>query len=191
MSDIKNMIVDGDNKLLVADFEFSCWRGRPPKGMRIEIVEMGICMIDFNNGVVEPAKNYLIKQSEFSEITPFFTEITGIQKEEVDEFGISFSDAIEAMSKDFQISDIPWSTWGVIDKRRLEIDCIQNGVKYPMNHNYINAQKAHKNWMKMKNDFSIKNALETLGLTFSGNLHRAGDDAYNTAQIILNIIQKS
>jgi inhibitor of KinA sporulation pathway (predicted exonuclease) len=189
MENISNFLM-GD-KLLVADFEFSCWRGRPPKGMRVEIIEMGFCLVDFSKEVVEPEKSYLIKPSEFSEISPFFSEMTGITKEEVDDSGVSFVQAMEDVSKEFDLKNTPWSTWGVIDKRRLEIDCALNALSYPMNPCYINVQKAHKNWMKVKTDFSLKNALETVGLSFVGNAHRAGSDAYNTGRVVLNMLKRS
>ena len=180
-----------EDKLLVADFEFSCWRGRPPKGMRIEIIEMGFCLVDFKKDIVEPAKSYLIKPSEFSEISPFFSQITGISREEIYDSGISFSEAMSKVSNEFDLTNIPWSTWGIIDKRRLEIDCSVNAIKYPMSPRYINVQKAHRNWMNVKRDFSLNNALETLDLSFIGSPHRAGSDAYNTGRLVLNMSKKS
>ena len=36
------------DKLLIVDLEATCWRGRPPKGMRQEIIEIGIVALDLN-----------------------------------------------------------------------------------------------------------------------------------------------
>jgi len=41
------------DKALVIDLECSCWRGHPPEGQRQEIIEIGICMLDFNTREIQ------------------------------------------------------------------------------------------------------------------------------------------
>jgi inhibitor of KinA sporulation pathway (predicted exonuclease) len=172
---------------LIVDFEFTCWRGRPPKGMTQEILEIGLVEIDLTSEKIIKKDSFLIKP-ENSNISNFCTKLTSITVEDVESFGISLNEAFSILEENYRLSEKCWGSWGSFDKTHLSKECKLKGIDFPFSKNYINVQKSFSKEKKNKNRlYSVENALKDLGIEFEGIPHRAEDDAYNTAIICLNI----
>ena len=177
----------GKESFLVVDFEFTCWRGRPPKGMSQEILDIGLVEIDLLNKKIIKKDRFLIKP-ENSSISNFCTKLTSITSEEVENFGISLSEAFYVLEKKYKMSEKSWGSWGAFDKTHLTKECKLKGIDFPFSKNYTNIQKCFSKTKKDKSRlYSVENALKDLDIEFKGTPHRADVDAYNTAIICLNI----
>jgi inhibitor of KinA sporulation pathway (predicted exonuclease) len=173
--------------LFVIDFEFTCWRGRPPKGMVQEILEIGIVEIDLKKQKIIKKDKYLIKP-EFSNISKFCTNLTGITKEDIGNKGVLLFKAFELINGKYDLKNNYWGSWGDYDKKHLIKECEFKNISFPFSSKYINLQKEFSEYHSKSRMYSVENALKLINLEFEGKVHDAYCDAYNTAKIYLSII---
>jgi len=176
-----------ERRILVFDLVCSCWLGRPPEGMRQEVIEVGFCILDMSTTGITDKKSIIIKP-ENSVISTFCEELTGISQSTVDKEGISFKEACRMMMDEYATHTFESVSWGKSDVHFLKEDCSFYGVPYPLGNKHSNAQKTFRKKLKMKNEMSVKGALAYLGKEFQGTQHRASDDAYNTAMILADVL---
>lgn len=86
------------DKILVVDIEATCWNGPNPPGMKNDIIEIGICLLDIHTGDITDNRGIIVKP-ERSEVSEFCTELTTITPEMVTEQGISFKEACAILKK--------------------------------------------------------------------------------------------
>lgn len=168
---------------LVIDFEATCWRGRPPKGMYNEIIEIGITGVDYRTKEIK-FKDTIIVKPKFSEISAFCTELTSIDQKLIDDEGVEFEEACKILRDKFKSRDRIWLSWGQYDKNQIEKDCELKGEENPFGRTHFNLKPLFSFAFGLTQDLGVSTALDHLGLEFEGNAHRAIDDAYNTARIL-------
>ena len=174
-------------RFFVVDFEFTCWRGRPPKGMVQEILDIGLVEIDLVNKKIIKQDKFLIKP-EMSNVSNFCTKLTSITNEQVEKHGISLYKAFSHLDSKYNLKESHWGSWGVFDKTHLTKECKLKGIEFPFSKNHKDIQKCFSKLQQNKNRlYSVENALKEIGIQFEGTPHRADIDAYNTAIICLNM----
>lgn len=173
-------------RILVFDLELSCWLGRPPEGMRSDIIEIGFCVLDMNTTGITDRNSLIIKPAN-SNISKFCAGLTGITQEMVDQDGITLKEACAILSGHAKHTSLS-AAWGKFDPRSLKKDCHHYGVEYPLTSDHSNAQKTFRTKLGRKDETSVRKALAHLGRQFDGRQHRAVDDAYNTAVILSDIL---
>lgn len=175
--------------LLVVDLECSCWMGHPPEGMRQEVIEVGMCVVDaYLRKIVHQQSMLVIPQN--SKVSPFCNEITGLTDEILNGDGsFMFADVHEMILDVVQrFRTTRMASWGPNDRDFMMRDCSHYGMVYPFPDHGMNVQKAFKKSMGLKQEVNLRRAMELLGLPNNGKFHRAGDDSYNTAEILLRIL---
>jgi inhibitor of KinA sporulation pathway (predicted exonuclease) len=168
---------------LVVDFEATCWRGHPPKGMYNEIIEIGISGVDYKTKEIV-FKDTIIVKPEHSEISSFCTELTSIDQGLIDREGVDFKKACQILRDKFKSRDRVWLSWGEYDKNQIQRDCDLKKVENPFGRVHFNLKPLFSFAFGIKQDLGVAGALKHLGIEFEGNAHRAIDDAYNTAIIL-------
>ena len=175
-------------KALIIDFELACWRYGIPRGCRTDIIEIGVCTYNFRTKKISKPESVLIKTKK-SDISEFCTKLTGITPEMVEEKGITLKQAINILVDKYDSNRCLWFSWGDQDRTFIERDCRYYKLPNPFHVNYIDARDIY--CMKYFTEPSVENALKELGMEFEGSPHRAGDDAYNTARILKELLWKN
>jgi inhibitor of KinA sporulation pathway (predicted exonuclease) len=175
------------DKLLIVDLEATCWRGRPPKGMYQEIIEIGIVCLDLNTGEISDEKGIITIPTK-SKISWFCTELTTIDEDLIKKEGIHFNKACEILLKDYDSKNRIWASWDDFDKKQFSKDCKHKNVDYPFSDNHINLKPLFSQFTNDGKQYGVKSALAYLELNFEGCPHRGVDDAYNTARIVSNML---
>lgn len=176
-----------ENKIFVFDLECTCWRGRPPLGMRQEIIEIGCCLFDRKTGEITQRRSLIIRPSS-STISDFCTELTSITQSLIDKEGMDFREACNILTDEYSSNNVASSAWGRFDSKQLKSDCRMAGISYPLSDKHINLQRRFSTHSGLKNEMSVANALKYIGKQFDGVQHRAVDDAYNTAVLLSHIM---
>jgi len=176
------------DKALVIDLECSCWRGHPPEGQRQEIIEIGICMLDFNTREITKKQGILVKNHK-SEISDFCTKLTSITQDMIDKEGVEFDEACRILKEYYKSEKRIWFSWGNFDRTMLVKDCLHRGEEYPLSDYHFNAKTLYGFKHKMKNEPGVQRALKHAGMTFEGTHHRGVDDAVNIARLIETIFE--
>lgn len=177
-------------EILVLDLEATCWPGRPPEGQLSDIIEIGMAIVRFDFDTENFYYARLDPESIFvkpgrSGISEFCTELTGITEEMV-AGGLPFVDAMEALRK---WKDTPWASWGDYDRNKIERDCSDLGIKYPLAYTHINV----KTMWAVLNGYeptSLAEAVKIEGYKFIGENHRGSDDALNIALLLRDMVQR-
>ena len=172
---------------LVLDLELATWRGRPPKGQRRDIIEIGVATYNFHNGNVEKKESIFIKPQN-AEISDFCTELTGITQEQLDDVGITIEEAMRRLWKRYESNKRMWMSWGENDRNYIRKECVDYGIQNPMHIGYLDVRDLFIS--KYNYEPSLGIALQEVGLEFEGLEHSGVSDAYNTAKLYKNLIGK-
>lgn len=92
-------------RIVIFDTEFTTWdgardngwTGRTPSGEKQhrEIVQIGAIKVDWPSGTVVSTFDQFVKPLVNPDLSPYFTNLTGITQEQVDTKGVSFAEALE------------------------------------------------------------------------------------------------
>jgi inhibitor of KinA sporulation pathway (predicted exonuclease) len=174
------------DRLLVVDVEQTCWDGWPPYGVRPEIVELGIAEVVLGeNPCIGKVWSRLIRPVR-SEPSEFFTSLTGITALDLRKQGRSFTEVINSAKNEFGGRGKSWAAWGR-DDRDIAIACLEHGVANPFSDSFTDLGHLWGQLTGAVKPCGVADALSSLGISWAGRRHRAGDDALNTAKIAIEL----
>lgn len=171
------------------DVESTCWEGAPPAGQESEIIEIGICAIDVASGQRLPKASILVKP-ERSRVSEFCTQLTTLTPEQVDR-GIPFATACSILTQQHLSKERVWASYGDYDRRQFERQCQSRKVSYPFGPTHINVKNLFAITHALPHEVGMAEALELLNLPLEGTHHRGGDDAWNIAGILSDLLLRA
>ncbi|QLY28999.1 3'-5' exonuclease [Nocardia huaxiensis] len=179
-----------NNRLVnVVDVEATCWEKATPPGQFSEIIEIGLCVLDART-LERVEKHSILVRPEHSTVSEFCTRLTTLTAEQVGA-GISFSEACALLRTEFQADSRPWASWGDYDRKQFERQCAATGVAYPFGAVHTNAKLAFSRARGTERRFGMAGALRMTGLPLEGTHHRGGDDAWNIAALIADMMKEN
>lgn len=184
------MTLELTDKIIIIDIEATCWEDSSFYQKRLsEIIEIGICVLDIDTGMIEANKGLLVKPVN-SEISPFCTKLTSITPAMIEKDGISLKQAIAILKEQYSSKNFTWASYGAYDKSMLKEQCQKFNIDYPMSSNHINVKVLLSEKLGLHKGVGMNTALKMLKMPLEGTHHRGVDDAYNIAKI-LNWILKN
>ncbi len=175
----------GLDKIVVVDVETTCWEKRQ-KGQIMEVIEVGVCLLDIGCGGITDKQSILIKPV-YSEVSDFCAKLTTLTQEVVDT-GIGFREACLKLEDEYHTKERVWASYGDFDRRQFERECRLKNVPYPFGSRHINAKTLFAIKHRLTEEADMDKALSLLGLELIGTHHRGADDAYNVAHILYTLI---
>lgn len=175
------------DQILVVDIEATCWEGAPPKGQEAEIIEIGICPVDVQS-LERLEKRSILVRPERSRVSPFCAELTTLTQKQLDKEGIPFAEACRILRKDYDSRDRAWASFGDYDRRQFERQCQSGDVTYPFGPGHINVKTLFALTHRLKREAGMAKALRLMNLSLEGTHHRAVDDAWNIAAILIDFM---
>lgn len=178
-------MAEADTPLLVLDLECTCERnyeGLPPEAM--EIIEIGAVWW-LAPGELGERFSACVRPIERPRLTDFCRQLTGIGQHEVDAaplLGEVFAQfAGFAALHEARV----WASWGGFDLRQIERECARKAVANPLEGwSHRNLRREFAATRADGRQIGLRQALASRGLAFEGRLHRALDDAVNTARLL-------
>lgn len=178
-----------NDERLVVDVEATCWDETDTSGQFSEIIEIGLVMLNRSTLEITNKRSILVKP-EYSEVSPFCTNLTTITQDMVDQ-GILFAEACEVLRKEYRSHKRMWASWGDYDRKMFESMSKLHDVKYPFGSRHINLKTMYGLMMNMDRDPGMPQALDNEGIKLTGTHHRGHDDAENIADIARAVIERS
>ncbi|MFI1912686.1 exonuclease domain-containing protein [Nocardia sp. NPDC020380] len=175
--------------LNVVDVEATCWEGKNPPGMPSEIIEIGLCVIDVER-LERVEKTSILVRPEHSTVSEFCTQLTTLTPEQVAS-GISFAAACELLRAEYRADSRGWASWGNYDRTQFERQCGATEVRYPFGQRHTNAKVAFSAARGTSHRYGMAGALRMTGLPLEGTHHRGGDDAWNIAALVIELMKQS
>jgi inhibitor of KinA sporulation pathway (predicted exonuclease) len=176
------------DQLIIVDIECTCWEGPTPPDQENEIIEVGVCRLRPDTGERFGKRSILVRP-ERSVVSPFCTELTTLTQEQVDG-GVSFAEACAILQKDYKTKQRVWASYGDYDRQMFESQCEARNIPYPFSASHINIKTLFTLLMGMRHDVGMVTAMGKLALTLEGTHHRGDDDAWNTALVLMKLIER-
>ncbi|MCR8847596.1 3'-5' exonuclease KapD [Rossellomorea sp. SC111] len=174
-------------QLVFIDFEFSMpERHRVPKGFFPEIIEAGVVVVEY--GKVSDTFSSYVKPTAFPKLTNRCKRFLSITQNEVDS-GISFQCLIDYFKGLNDLGVAKVVTWGNMDMKVLRDNCVQSGVPFPFQAQFVDLSMEYKRFFGDQNQTGLWKAVQEYGREGVGKHHKALDDALTT-QHIYNLVEK-
>ncbi len=174
------------DQIIVIDVESTCWQGPPPRGQESEIIEIGICNLEIDSGQRLEKESILVKPIK-SSVSNFCTKLTTLTQEQIEK-GIGFSDACQILQKKYLINKRTWASYGDYDRQKFEQQCKNRNIRYPFGPTHINVKNLFAVSYALPHEVGMAEVLDLLDLPLEGTHHRAVDDAWNIARILLELL---
>jgi len=175
-----------NSRVIVVDIEATCWLGRPPEGMRNEILEIGAVCV--GNGKILRSKREICSVS--SDLSRFCTKLTGLTQNQVNKHGVPLSVAMARIETWLSSRKYPWMSWGNFDHRIVEEECRRLGVQSAFSSDYLNLKTLYALYRGTRDGASVASACKQEGLQFNGRRHSALADAKNAARVWLKMQER-
>lgn len=117
------------NRIVCFDLEMCCWNENGV-GSTGEIIEVGLAEIDVEKGEIVKRAQYYVKPQQ-DEISPFCTELTGINQRKIDKQGRPLEHVLKSMIKNFGGANKIYASWGR-DDQILHAECKAKGIEFPL-----------------------------------------------------------
>ncbi|CAH0564655.1 unnamed protein product [Brassicogethes aeneus] len=189
---------------LVLDFEATCWKKGDPRRAPPEVIEFPCVLYDVKNSKIIDEFQQYVRPSEKPELTPYCTDLTGIEQLQVDNgvplktclvlFDEWLNKLIEKHKLSFEKREnlmytgfCTWSNWDL--GTCLFKECKRKQIKRPKYFSkWIDLRALYNNryghWPK-----GLLDTLSEFGLQFEGTQHCGLHDARNTARLVGRMIE--
>lgn len=160
---------------------------RPTSADQRQIVQIAAIIFDTETGEELGYFDQLVRPTYQKELPEFFTELTGITQQDVDENGISFNEAFTRFAG--FCGDIPIYTFDK-DEEVLRQNCDYISMAWPLASQFTRVKALLPNWGIDPDAYSSGTLYKAAGLDLSGHVHNALHDVRSMAQAI-NVFEKS
>lgn len=173
---------------LVLDIEQSCWnKNEQPLDEIVEIIEFGWSLLNVETWQVGEPQSIVIKPQN-SKISEYCTNLTGITRKEA-RSGIIWQHAAKYLIKE-GIKQYPVLMWGD-DNIDILNNCKLYDTEIPISESTINLGMLYS-MLHHDRSMGLKEAmlLENVSYEEDKPFHRAGNDAYYTAKVALEVFKR-
>jgi inhibitor of KinA sporulation pathway (predicted exonuclease) len=175
--------------ILVIDLEATCWQGAPPEGQESEIIELGLCVLEVASGRRLENPSLLIRP-ERSTISDYCTQLTTLTQAEV-ETGMSLAEACRLLREKYRSRERTWASFGDYDRWQFQKQCQARGIEYPFGRTHINVKNLFALVHNLPKEVPLDDAMALVGFPLEGTHHRGGDDAWNIARLLGQILSRA
>jgi inhibitor of KinA sporulation pathway (predicted exonuclease) len=177
------MTPNKDSYFLIVDLEATCSDNGTIPSYEMEIIEIGAVMLNSATWEIDSEFQHFVKPIRHPTLTPFCTQLTTIQQQDVDQSPI-FPEVLAIFQKWLDLFPRHiFCSWGGYDKKQFIQDCNFHKVPYPFGSEHRNIKQEFSEYLGVSKGFGMAKALEHLGIELKGTHHRGIDDARNITAI--------
>ena len=133
------------------------------------------------------APQTILVKPERSTVSPFCTALTTLTQEEVEQ-GVSLAEACRILQETYRSKRRLWASYGDYDRLQFERNCAAAGAPHPFGPGHLNVKTLFAITRSLRREVGMSKALQILGMPLEGTHHRGGDDAWNIAGILCDIL---
>lgn len=176
------------DRILVVDFELTCWEKDQPEGEVSEIIEIGLSEVDIETLTIKKTDSYLVLP-EYSTISEYCSNLTGITTQRMKKQGRALSEVSNALKKNWGSASKAWMAWGN-DREAILLDCIRKKIENPFSEAFHNIGQQFTMMSGSTTSIGLNKAFEIMDMQRTGTAHTAGGDAQDTAILWINWNQR-
>jgi len=176
------------DRILVVDVESTCWEGNPPPGQMSEIIEIGLCVVDVV-ALERVVRRSILVRPACSTVSAYCTQLTTLTQADVDP-GVSLAEACRVLAQEYQSGQRLFASFGDYDRQQFERNCAAFGIPYPFGPTHLNVKNLAAVAYGWSREVGMSEALVRAGLPLEGTHHRGGDDAWNIAGLLCQLLRR-
>lgn len=178
------------DRMLVVDFEATCWEDTLYTKQNTELIQVGIVPIDLKTLEHRPDFGYrsYIKPVRTS-VSEFCTQLTGIKQSDVDN-AKSVTEVFAEIQAKYSKNAV-WASWGQWDYQIVKRVCRELGIENPFPKQHYNLKNLDSILNGRRKELGLMAALNEDNMSFQGSQHDAYDDALNTALKIIKTFRRN
>ena len=180
-------MVDDAKLINVVDLEATCFK--PWRGETQDIIEVGISVVNPSTNSILTTASILVKPTN-SAITSFCTSLTTLTPEQVEEGGVTFTEAMRILTEQYHLSTRLFASYGAFDIKLIKKQVEREGVDVKLPVSFLNVKKLVAVSYNRNKQCGMMKALNICGLDHEGVHHRGDDDSYNTSNILLHLMKR-
>ncbi|GKV93203.1 hypothetical protein PEC301645_06500 [Pectobacterium carotovorum subsp. carotovorum] len=158
----------------------------------MEIIEIGLVTLDLlQHYKVVTNFSQFVQPILHPNLTPFCKALTGIKQHDVDNAQpfSKVSQIVDTLLQPFLIEGVVWCSWGTYDAEQIKRDCARLGVKSSLNDlKHLSIDLFYGSFFDTPAP-DLKEAVESLGITWEGQYHRALDDSRHLARLVAKLLE--
>lgn len=170
---------------LVIDLEATTDEGGWPVS-EMEIIEIGASLVTLDGREVDHFQRF-VRPLRRPCLTPFCKQLTHISQANINS-AAPFPEvwpAFERWLGHYQAHLKGWASWGDYDRQQLLLEWQQHQLESLLSQvPHVNLKQRFAKARKLQRPLGLNGALQLAGLQFSGQQHRALEDARNTARLL-------
>ncbi len=169
-------------QFIIFDLEATCWQGRPP-GTTQETIEIGAFKIN-PYGEAESYFHRFVQPILHPQLSLYCKQLTQIDQSDINR-ARGFSEVMEDFCDWIGVYDEEYllASWGGFDQRQLQRDCALHRQEDDWLEPYIDLKRQYARLRNLNRPKGLKSVVQLEGLEFTGQHHRALDDAENLVKI--------
>ncbi len=185
-------------RLIVLDLEATCGKGQEVPDKEREIIEFGVVVVSKMGRRIEKEFQAFVRPTLHPKLTKFCIDLTKITQEQVDkapqfpEVFVNFIRECHVEGKENWL--LSWGDFDLdmllVESKRHEAEIYELGLKenpLPL-WNHVNLKKLAATTFGVER-MGLQSMLGFLGIKFSGQHHRAIDDARNIVNILIAVLK--
>jgi inhibitor of KinA sporulation pathway (predicted exonuclease) len=174
------------DKMVIVDLEATCWDKEPPKDQFMEVIEIGVALLDLKTFDIEVLPEMFVRPTH-STISDFCTNLTSITSEMV-----ANAPTLEERLRELRpiFKNRVWASWGDYDRNQLQREADKKGFKLTVGRTHVNLKSEFARYQRLDKECGLDAALGLFNMQFmpppgvaKGTAHRGNHDAYNIARI--------
>ncbi len=149
----------------------------------MEIIEIGA--VEMDGAQYFPIADFaqFVRPTMRPELTDFCRELTTIKQSQIDR-APTFPDALDAFAAWLGDQPFKMCSWGDFDFELMAAECARHQVRLPDGFlGHLNLKDLYSRAFGTKPSIGLKQAMQKLGISFEGTMHRGLDDARNIASV--------
>lgn len=168
---------------IIYDVEATCWEGRPPS-VTPETIEIGALKMNRYGEVLGTFQRF-IKPVIHPQLSHFCRQLTNIDQADINRAN-NFPKVIESFLEWIDIwgdEEYLLCAWGNFDQKIFQRDCALHRLEDDWTDNFLNVRRQYYDLKRLNRPRGLRKSVKLEGLEWSGDQHRAFDDAQNLAKI--------
>lgn len=174
---------------IILDLEATCWQGNLMDRNQ-EIIELAAYRVNGYREWIDHFQSF-IKPVQHPRLSTYCTDLTGITQDQVSK-AKSFEHIFPLFEDWFHALDGPQliCTWGGKDISLIKAECRRCDADDSFLPGWIDLKSQYAGFHQLSKEVGLLKALEYNDIDFEGSPHRALDDAYNTAKLFLQYLDR-
>jgi 3'-5' exoribonuclease 1 len=176
-------------QFVILDLEATCWQGNA-MDRRTEIIELATFRVNGYGEWVDQFQSF-VRPVDHPRLSAYCTELTTITQEQVNKakpFPLVFQSFQDWMEQEDSVQLL--CTWGAVDIDIIKAECHRHRFDASFLPAVIDLKAQYARFNRLPKEVGLQKALEYNEIEFEGTPHRANDDAYNTARLFLQFLDR-